>query len=278
VNRRRPPTGWAGAASRPLLGLRVVVTRRREQAGPLAARLQALGAEVLALPAIVITPPADGGRALRAAVARVGDYDWVVCTSANAARSFCAVLGRPVGLDDVRLAAIGPGTAEALAVHGLHVHLVAARSVAEALLAAFPPPSSRGRGRVLLPRAAVARDVLPEGLRARGWQVDVVQAYRTTSARPPWDAIAAARGAHAITFTSASTVTNCVELLGREAIPPLLVCIGPLTAEAARRHGLTVTAVAAVHTINGLIEALVTAWPSAASHQTRSTTHRGAKR
>ena len=112
---------------------------------------------------------------------------------------------------------------------------------------------------MLLPRAAVARDVLPDALRAAGWQGDVVGAYRTVPATPSAEELAAARMADAITFTSASTVTRYLEAARPDAVPPVVACIGPVTAEAARAAGLTVTAVAEAHTIDGLVAALLTA-------------------
>ena len=120
---------------------------------------------------------------------------------------------------------------------------------------AFPS----GTGRVLLPRAAVARDVLPESLRAKGWRVDVVEAYRTEPAQPSAAAMAEAGKADAITFTSSSTVTNYLQAVGLDAVPPVVACIGPVTAETARAAGLQVDVVAEDHTIDGLVSALVTA-------------------
>jgi uroporphyrinogen III methyltransferase/synthase len=248
--------GWF--ERRPLFGCRVVVTRSREQASSLVERLRALGAEAIELPSIRLAEPADGGVALREAAARAGSYDWVVFTSANAVGRFLALLRDARDLASARLAAIGPGTAAALARRNLVADLVPDRFVAESLLEAFPPPPPGG-GRVLLPRAATARDVLPEGLRARGWDLDVVEAYRTEAVRPTEEMRAAARPADAITFTASSTVTGYVESMGRDAVPPLVACIGPVTARTAREHGLAVDVVAEVHTIDGLIDALVAA-------------------
>jgi uroporphyrinogen-III synthase len=130
------------------------------------------------------------------------------------------------------------------------------------LLDAFPDRSSgeaAGSGRVLLPRAAEARDVLPKGLLSRGWQVDVVEAYRTERLRPGPDALAALRSADVVTFTSSSTVTGFLDVVDREDVPPFVACIGPVTAETARSLGLDVDVVAGVHTIGGLVDALVEA-------------------
>ena len=242
---------------RPLFGRRIIVTRAREQASGLVERLHALGAATVELPVIEIGEPADGGAALREAARRVGDYDWVAFTSANAVTRFFAALGE-VGSDTRalggrRVAAIGPGTADALAAAGVRADLVPERFVAESLLDAFPA----GPGRVLLPRAAVARDALPAGLTDRGFAVDVVEAYRTAVGRPAPEALAAAATAHAVTFTSSSTVTNYLAVAGDLPVPPVVACIGPVTADTARANGLTVDVVAAEHTIEGLVDALV---------------------
>ena len=140
----------------------------------------------------------------------MADYDWVVFTSANAVERFVPLLRDARAFGAARVAAIGPGTAEALAGSASSPTWSPSEFVAESLVEAFPS----GTGRVLLPRAAVARDVLPDGLRAKGWTVDVVEAYRTAAA-------AAGRGAgrggqaDAITFTSSSTVTSYLEVAGR---------------------------------------------------------------
>jgi len=243
--------------SRPLFGRRIVVTRAREQASGLVERLQDLGAATVELPVIEIAEPADGGAGLREAARRLGDYDWVAFTSANAVTRFFSALG-DVGADTRalggrRVAAIGPGTAEALAGAGVRADVVPERFVAESLLEAFPP----GPGRVLLPRAAVARDALPAGLAGRGFAVDVVEAYRTVVGRPAPESLTAAGGADAVTFTSSSTVTNYLAVAGDVPVPPVVACIGPITADTARAAGLTVDVVAAEHTIDGLVRALV---------------------
>jgi uroporphyrinogen III methyltransferase / synthase len=248
--------------NRPLFGRRVVVTRAREQAGELVMRLQAQGAATVEVPAIEIREPADGGAALSAAVDRLAGYDWVVLTSPNGARRLLDAI-RDRGRDarafaGARLAAIGPGTAEALAGANLVVDLVPPRFVAESLLDAFPAPAAAG-GRLLLVRAAVARDVLPEGLRGRGWDVDVVEAYRTEQAPLSEEQAAAVAAADVVTFTSSSTVSNFLAAMGGRAIPPAVVAIGPITAATAREHGLAVDVEAEVHTIDGLVDALV-AW------------------
>jgi uroporphyrinogen III methyltransferase/synthase len=241
---------------RPLFGKTVVVTRARAQSSELKARLTHLGASVIELPSIVIDDPADGGRALRAAAADVRSYDWVVLTSANGAERFLACLHDARDLGGVCVAAIGPGTADVLARANVRADLVPSRYVAEALLDAFPAPDSSARRRVLLARAAVAREVLPDGLRARGWTVDVVEAYQTRTAVPEPEVVAAARAADVITFTSSSTVERYLDIAGADSVPPLVACIGPVTANTARARGLRVDVEAPVHSIDGLIDAL----------------------
>ncbi len=150
------------------------------------------------------------------------------------------------------MAAIGPGTAAVLAAGRIVVDLTPERFVAEALLEALPD----GPGRVLLARAEVARDVLPDGLRARGWAVDVVDAYRTVAAMITDQQRAAVAAADLITFTSSSTVEHSLAAFGVAGLPPTVACIGPVTATTARDHGLTVAIEASDHTIDGLVGAL----------------------
>ena len=164
--------------TRPLFGRRVVVTRARHQASGLAERLRALGAEPVEVPTIEIVDPDDGGQTLRAVAARVREYDWVCLTSANAAERFVACLRDARALGDVRVAAIGPGTAAALAAAGIAADLVPERSLAEGLVDEFPEPGADDAGlgsrRVLLPQAAGARPVLADGLASKGWTVEVL--------------------------------------------------------------------------------------------------------
>jgi len=249
--------GWF--ERRPLFGRRVVVTRARDQSSALTRRLRTLGAEAIELPTIAIDEPADGGASLRTAAHSVDAYDWLVFTSPNGVDRFFAEVPDSRTLGGVRVAAIGPGTAAMLVRYRIVADLVPDRFVAESLLASFPAAPTDRVGRVLLARAAVARDVLPAGLRRVGWQVDVVEAYRTTAVTPPSDLLVAAAGADAITFTSSSTVTNYVAAAGTDGVPPVVACIGPVTAGTARQLGLSVTVEADRHTIDGLVDALVDA-------------------
>jgi uroporphyrinogen-III synthase len=182
-------------------------------------------------------------------------------TSPNGARRLLDAI-RDRGRDarafaGARLAAIGPGTAEALASANLVVDLVPPRFVAESLLDALPAPGDTG-GRLLLVRAAVARDVLPDGLRRKGWDVDVVEAYRTEQAPLAEEQAAAVAAADVVTFTSSSTVSNFLAAMADRPLPPAVAAIGPITAATAREHGLAVDVEAEVHTMDGLVGALVT--------------------
>ncbi len=241
--------------SRPLFGKTVVVTRARAQASTLVDRLGRLGAAVIEAPAIRIADPADGGRALRDAAARLDDFDWVIVTSPNGARRLLAAVRDARAFGGARVAAIGSGTAAALRDGNVEADLVPERFVAEGLLDAF----ADGPGRVLLTRAAVARDALPTGLEAKGWDVEVVEAYRTEAASLDVATIEAIRSADVVTFTSSSTVTNFLDVAGRDATPPIVAAIGPITAQTARDAGLTVDVEAAEHSIDGLVAALVEA-------------------
>jgi uroporphyrinogen III methyltransferase/synthase len=254
---------------RPLLGRRVVVTRSRARSDGLAAALQRAGAEVVHVPTIEIADAADGGAALAAAASvlrRAGSaargqrdkeaYDWVAFTSVNAVERLFALLPDARALGGIGVAAVGSATAEALARRGVVADVVPGRAVAEALAEAFPA-APEGGGRVLLPQSAIARPVLAEALAAKGWAVDAVDAYRTVPTAPGDGLLAAAAEAEAIAFTSASTVDNYLDAAGPRAVPPVVACIGPVTAEAARRRGLDVAVVAREASVDGLVAAVV---------------------
>ncbi len=258
VAARRERLAWL--ERRPLHGRRVVVTRARAQASGLAASLRDLGAEVLELPAIRIVPRIDSPE-VRGAIAAIGDYALVCLTSPNGVRLLFDAL-EEAGLDTRALAgatvaAIGPGTARALAERGIVADVVPEHFVAEALVEALAGVEVEGR-RVLVARAAEARDVLPSALRERGAEVDVVALYETVREEPDAEAVKAARGADYVTFTSSSTVTNLTEALGdRFPSEARIVSIGPVTSETARSAGLRVDLEAGRHDIEGLVAALL---------------------
>lgn len=249
--------------SGPLAGRRIVVTRPRAQASEYVDWLEGQGAEAVSFPAIRIVPPPDPAPLLRAA-REAGSYDWLVFTSVNGVQRFWAALAE-VGQDaralaGKQVAAIGPATAAALRERGMTADVVPERYVAESVVDALAAAGNlRGR-RVLLPRAAGAREVLPQRLTELGALVTEVEAYRTvadTEAATDLRRRLASGEIDAVTFTSSSTVRNFVEAVGTELGGAAVACIGPVTAETARELGLPVTAVAAEHTIPGLEEALL---------------------
>ena len=245
----------------PLHGQRIVVTRAREQAGAITGLLHGLGAEVIELPTIEIRPAPDYA-ALDAALANLHRYDWLIFTSANGVRFFFERLD--LSACDVRsvrgrIAAIGPATREAIERFHLKVDITAAEYVAEGLLEALRGHELAGT-RILIARAAVARDTLPDELKLRGAAVDVVEAYRTL---PPGNLAANAaailtRKPDWITFTSSSTVQNLVDAAGTEALRGVRTAsIGPVTSATLRRHGIPATVEASVYTVSGLVDAIL---------------------
>jgi uroporphyrinogen III methyltransferase/synthase len=272
VAARRGNLAWL--ERRPLHGRRVVVTRARAQASGLAATLRDLGAEVVELPAIRIEPRIESEE-VRRAVAAIGEYSLVCLTSPNGVRLlFEALAGgsrppssgpdRSGGADlDARalagatVAAIGPGTRRALAKRGIAADVVPERFVAEALVEALADVEVAGK-RVLVARAAEARDILPEALRERGAEVDVVALYETVREQPDAAAIEAAQSADYVTFTSSSTVANLTAALGgRFPAAARVVSIGPVTSDSARAAGLGVDVEAEQHDVDGLLAALL---------------------
>ena len=245
---------------RPLFGRRVVVTRSRSQASGLVALLEELGARVVEVPTIRIDPPSDAGAALDRAAARLaaGAYRWAVFTSANAVDALLDRLPDARAFGPTSLAAVGRSTARALAGYRLVADLVPRRQDAEGLVEVFPCPSRPGET-VLFPRAAEGRDVLAEGLGAAGWEVEVVEAYRTVTLAVPEPALAEVAAADAICFTSSSTVRGFVDSAGAACAPPVVVCIGSVTAETAAAAGIRVSAVAANPSLEALGAALVAA-------------------
>ncbi|MHB1719564.1 MAG: uroporphyrinogen-III C-methyltransferase [Acidimicrobiales bacterium] len=279
--------GWF--ESLPLHGIRVLVTRARAQSAPLRDALRAAGADVVEMPMIQIVDPADGGAALRKAAASAPSYDWVAFTSVNSVERFVQLLRDGRALGPARLAVVGNATAAALRTWHLEADLIAEPQTAEGLAAVMPPAQSGaaedspvtaggsmapsyGRGRVLFPRAAEGRDVLAPALRAKGWLVDEVDAYRTV----PADVSSGLRSqvedgtVDVVTFTSPSTVRSYVSQFG---VPgnwkktPVVACMGPVTAEAARTAGIYVDVVAAhptvEHLVAGLVELRASGWQHA---------------
>jgi uroporphyrinogen III methyltransferase/synthase len=255
---RRERIAWL--EHRPLHGKRVVVTRARAQASELARRLASLGAEPVELPAIRIEPRIDS-KEVRQAIESLHSYALVCLTSPNGVRLLFEAMaeqGRDArALANATVAAIGPGTAAALAERGVIPDVVPERFVAEALVEALAKLDLNGKP-ALLARAAEARDVLPDALRDRGAEVDVVTLYETTAEKPEPEALERVAEADYVTFTSSSTVRNFVQAVG-DGIPrdARVVTIGPVTSDAAREAGLSINVEAERHDIDGLVEALV---------------------
>jgi uroporphyrinogen III methyltransferase/synthase len=252
---------------KPLAGKRLVVTRARAQVRALAQHLEQLGGEVIEFPTIEIRPPEDFS-AFDAALAKIESYDWLMFTSVNAIAPFLSRLqhvGKTVKmLENLEVAAIGPETAKELAASGISCCLVPQRYQAEGILDKVAPELMRGK-RVLIPRAAEAREVLPDTLRKWGAVVDVVVAYRTSV--PVVDVESLARRIRrgevdVITFTSSSTVKNFVRLFNRENLAEIvnrsaIACIGPITARTVELLGGQATILAIEFTIPGLVRAIV---------------------
>ncbi|HEY1242593.1 MAG TPA: uroporphyrinogen-III C-methyltransferase [Bryobacteraceae bacterium] len=247
----------------PLFGKRIVVTRAKGQAELLSARLLALGAEVIELPTIEIRPAADYST-LDQAIAELACYDWLIFTSVNGVRFFLDRLDRSrTDLRNLRakICAIGPATRAAVEALHLKVDLMGKEYVAEGLLDAFSAHDLTGQ-RVLLPRAAVARDIVPVELTRRGARVDVVEAYHTAipeeAGERAREIFGAARRPAYITFTSSSTVQNFVSVAGTAVLDGACVAtIGPVTSATARSLGIEVQVEAQPYTIDGLVNAVV---------------------
>lgn len=265
VSLRDSGLGWY--EKRPLFGRRIVVTRARTQAGELSRELEDLGAEVLEFPTIEIKSP-DDLAPLDQAIRELDIYDWIVFTSVNGVEAFLDRLAHHEL--DVRsipkvakIAAIGPATADRIKDVGLRVNVVPKEYRAEALLDEISTGEIKGK-KVLIPRAKVAREILPEKLREAGADVFVPPAYESVPSDEGQEALAdrlEAGEVDCVTFTASSTVENFVQAFGQEDTVRMLdgvlvACIGPITAETARGHGISVDVEAEKYTIPGLVEAV----------------------
>lgn len=248
-------SGSASVQHLPLAGKRVLVTRPRHQAAALSDQLRQAGAIPVEFPVIEIVPTVDGE--LDAAIRRIDRYDWLVFTSVNAVT---IVAERLDGAGSVQIAAIGDATAAALVECGFAVDLVPDEFVAEAVLQSLVERGVAGK-RFLLPRAEIARNTLPDGLREAGAIIDVVAAYSTRLPESvDQNVIDAILGGDIdiVTVTSPSTVRNLLTLIGGKLPSGTVVaCIGPITAEAARKAGLPVDVMAGEYSIPGLVRALI---------------------
>ncbi len=246
----------------PLFGRRIVVTRAREQADALGAKLRALGADVMEMPTIEIVAASDYGP-LDRAINALPSYDWLIFTSVNGVRFFIERLDRSqqdLRALKTRICAIGEATRQAVEALHLKVDVIGEEYVAESLVDALSKFDLAGKG-VLLPRAAVARDVLPRALREKGACVDVVEAYRTiipeSAAHQAQQIFADQHKPDWITFTSSSTVQNFVQAAGAKVLDGVKIAsIGPITTATAKKLGLAITAEASPYTTDGLVAAI----------------------
>jgi uroporphyrinogen-III synthase len=223
----------------------VLVVRAAHQSDRLSQRLRDAGLEPVVVPVIDMIDPPDGGSALRHALKK-NRFDWIGFTSSNAVAAVKFIS------DGLSIAAIGPGTTEALRLRDLEPSLVPEVSTAEGMVEAF---SALTPGRILLPLAADARSTLADGLREQGWQVTVVTAYQTVARIPTAEELERARDCTAVAFTSSSSVSSWLSVAGLFDTPPVVVSIGPQTSATARGAGLYVRAEADPHTLDGLVAA-----------------------
>lgn len=250
-----------------LKGKRILVTRARSQALSLVQRIESLGGEVVEFPTIEIRPPESYGP-LDRAIRQIASYDWLIFTSVNGVEQFLVrfeKLGKKMAdLGEIEVGAIGPETAKRLTAAQIRPSLVPKQYQAEGILEALICETVLGK-RILIPRAAKARDILPETLRQWGARVDVVEAYQTVL--PQVDVSALCKllregEIDMITFTSSSTATNFAAMLGDQDLPRLvakavIACIGPITARTVEDLGMRSEVVSEEFTIPGLVSAMV---------------------
>jgi uroporphyrinogen III methyltransferase / synthase len=265
VVRLRQKLNWY--ESKPLFGKRIVVTRSRDQASAFAEMLIDRGATTIEFPTIDVVPPSNWNE-LDSAIHAIEAYDWIIFTSANAIRFFMERL-RALNKDlrmlkGVSICVVGPKTAEALESHGLRADLVPSDFKAEGVLAALGNEQVKGK-KFLIPRAKVAREIIPDKLRERGADVTVAIAYENVRPASDVDRIKKLfeeKKIAAVTFTSSSTVHNFVEILGQKGYKALLenvtiACIGPVTAKTAEEFGMKTDIMPNEYTIPALVESMV---------------------
>lgn len=264
VKLRQSLTWFDNVAMKPLFGKRVLVTRARTQASKLTAALEEMGAECIEAPVIAVADPRDGYQELDGAIDRLAEYQWIIFTSTNGVEHFWSRLEYKKRdarvLYGKRVCAIGVATAQVLAEHGIRADVVPARYQAEGIVEALKNELAAGDN-ILIPRAAVARELLPAALSATGANVDVVPAYETIMGDLAADDLneQLKKGdIDVITFTSSSTVVNLLKIV--PAVELLknvrLAAIGPVTAETMGKYGLRADIVAEEYTIEGLVESI----------------------
>ena len=254
--------------AQPLFGTRILVTRAQSQAGELNQLLVAYGGDPVECPTIEFIPPGNWDE-VDEAIAELKSYQWLILTSVNGVQHFMKRVwhnGRDArSLQGLRICCIGPRTAQELETFGIKADIIPSEYQAEGVLDAMRAIGVAGQ-RVLIARAAQAREILPEELRRLGAEVRVVPVYQTVTPQVAVEEIKAqfrSHGIQIITFASSSTVKNFVELFGgteelkKDLEGTIIACIGPITAETARGLGLQVDIVAGQNTIPALVEALV---------------------
>lgn len=239
--------------SRPLFGKTIIITRDLTQRSGLEKKLSELGAQVISAPTIEIVPPDDGYLKLDQCIETLSDYDFLVFTSTNAVRVFFSRIHDLRKLGHIKIAAVGSATCDAILQFRVGVDITPDSYDSESLLDVFPS----GSGRVLIPRAEVARDILPDGLRDKGYEVTIAPAYKTKRYHPDPGSSQSLADADAICFTSSSTVSNFVETYGLQKLPTKVISIGPATTVTAVSLGIQVTKEAEIHNLDGLSAAVI---------------------
>lgn len=250
---------------KPLFGKGIVITRPQRQADDLGRLLISEGADPISFPTIRIVPPEDWYK-FDAAIEVLASYDWLIFTSANGVQFFFERLREKNkdirDLKGIKICCIGPATARQIEDKGIKVDLVPEQFIAEGILQSFAAVDLKGK-KILIPRAAKARDILPEGLNKLGASVDVVTTYQTVNSGKKKEEFAALindNKVHVITFTSSSTVTNFVEIMGRDFTLPAhidVACIGPVTAATAKKAGFKIDIQQEEYTMEGLVQSLI---------------------
>jgi len=251
---------------KPLFGKGIVITRPEEQSEEFAALLRDEGARVIFFPTIRIVPPEDYGD-LDRAIYTIEKYQWIVFTSANGVRfffeRFCKLRNDIRDLRGIKICTIGPATQARVEGYNIRVDMVPEEYISDGVVEAFSDVDISGAN-VLLPRAEIAGDIIPDGLSELGANVDVVTAYRTVSSGEDGEAIRELMDSgkiDVITFTSPSTVTNFMDIIGDRADIPnriKIACIGPVTENACKKAGLGVDIMQGPYSIPGLVEAIET--------------------
>tara|TARA_Y100001970_G_scaffold291108_1_gene427107 strand:- start:566 stop:1429 length:864 start_codon:yes stop_codon:yes gene_type:complete len=275
---------------RSLTGKRIVLTRARHQINQIETQLFDYGATSIPIPTIEIADPpdltpinrvfAEGITPIRSdGFSQYGrlKYEWVIFTSANGVERFISHRAdwmrrhssEGIGLNDssllsfdnVKFAAIGPGTAHAMTEIGLDYKIYAEDFVAEGLVEKFqeiePDSSNEFKGHVLLPRALKARNILPDSLRKMGWVVEDVPVYQTILPKVEAGSQELLSSADAIVFMSSSTVRNFIHMFGKEYLPEVIVSIGPITSQTILDCGFTHTIQASPSSIEGIVAGLI---------------------